>query len=291
VAALTAKIDGCLERRDPASAARAILEAESGALRSQVLRDRAFGVAAELVATADRTTGADATRGRLAARSLYAALFDSEHSTRAERDRAFEGSAALQKLLVGGNGAPDELVLRHKIAPGDRLWNLSRGPWKAAGVTVAPGFVLHLNGIGNAQSLRAGATLRVPREALTLLVRKSACELTVLLGGAPLARFPVGVGAAESTPTGAFEIATRLEKPDWYFNGRRIPYGHPDHLIGTRWMGFSGSPEANGIGIHGTNDASSVGKAVSMGCIRMLDTDVERLFDWVGIGTRVEVRD
>ena len=35
----------------------------------------------------------------------------------------------------------------------------------------------------------------------------------------------------------------------------------------------------------------SKGKAMSLGCIRLRDVDVERLFEWISLGTRVEIRD
>jgi lipoprotein-anchoring transpeptidase ErfK/SrfK len=41
--------------------------------------------------------------------------------------------------------------------------------------------------------------------------------------------------------------------------------------------------------IHGTNDPSSIGHAVSSGCIRMLDSDVIDLYGRVGKGTPVVV--
>jgi lipoprotein-anchoring transpeptidase ErfK/SrfK len=41
--------------------------------------------------------------------------------------------------------------------------------------------------------------------------------------------------------------------------------------------------------IHGTNDPKSIGKAVSSGCIRMLNSDVIDLFQRVGKGTPVVV--
>ena len=42
--------------------------------------------------------------------------------------------------------------------------------------------------------------------------------------------------------------------------------------------------------IHGTNDPSSIGKSVSSGCIRLLNSDVIDLYDRVGIGAHVVVR-
>ena len=41
--------------------------------------------------------------------------------------------------------------------------------------------------------------------------------------------------------------------------------------------------------IHGTNQAWSIGKAVSSGCIRMRNEDVMDLYDRVPVGARVKV--
>jgi hypothetical protein len=41
--------------------------------------------------------------------------------------------------------------------------------------------------------------------------------------------------------------------------------------------------------IHGTRDPKSIGKAISSGCIRMLNADVVELFDQVPLGTKVVV--
>ena len=41
--------------------------------------------------------------------------------------------------------------------------------------------------------------------------------------------------------------------------------------------------------IHGTNEPSSIGKAASSGCIRMLNADVAELFQHVKVGATVTV--
>lgn len=43
----------------------------------------------------------------------------------------------------------------------------------------------------------------------------------------------------------------------------------------------------NGIGIHGTTDTKSIGRAVTHGCLRLGDSDLEWVFKNVGIGTPV----
>ena len=46
---------------------------------------------------------------------------------------------------------------------------------------------------------------------------------------------------------------------------------------------------ANGVGLHGTPDQASIGKAVTHGCIRLRDDDVTWLYENVPIGTKVEI--
>jgi lipoprotein-anchoring transpeptidase ErfK/SrfK len=43
--------------------------------------------------------------------------------------------------------------------------------------------------------------------------------------------------------------------------------------------------------LHGTNDPSSIGKAVSSGCVRLMNQDVIDLYNRVPIGTKVVVLD
>ena len=44
-----------------------------------------------------------------------------------------------------------------------------------------------------------------------------------------------------------------------------------------------------GYGIHGTDSPRSIGKAQSQGCIRLRNSDVERLFEQVRAGDVVEL--
>lgn len=55
--------------------------------------------------------------------------------------------------------------------------------------------------------------------------------------------------------------------------------------FGTRWMGLN-VPWGR-YGIHGTNKPLSIGGSVSLGCIRMLNKDVEDLYERVSYGTPV----
>lgn len=65
--------------------------------------------------------------------------------------------------------------------------------------------------------------------------------------------------------------------------------------IDSRQRGVSGQLGAyrlnlrNGIGLHGTPDTASIGRAVTHGCLRLADDDLEWVFQNVGVGTRVYI--
>jgi lipoprotein-anchoring transpeptidase ErfK/SrfK len=102
---------------------------------------------------------------------------------------------------------------------------------------------------------------RSPRSRRVVLVSIADRRLAVLENGRVLAYFPVAVGAEVSpSPTGEFEIVSRLENPTYYHRGVVIAAGR-GNPVGTRWMGLN----VKGYGIHGTNDPRSIGHATSHG--------------------------
>jgi|SRR5580704_43893 L,D-transpeptidase ErfK/SrfK len=111
-------------------------------------------------------------------------------------------------------------------------------------------------------------------------------KLAVLEDGQVVRIFPVAVGPSCSpSPTGDFQIVTPVSNPTYYHPGVVVPPGR-NNPIGTRWIGLN----ANGYGIHGTNDPGSVGKAASHGCIRMRNRDIEQFFAMVRAGNVVRIR-
>ena len=71
---------------------------------------------------------------------------------------------------------------------------------------------------------------------------------------------------------------------DWAKGLKPVPPG-PSNPLGTRWMGLN----APGVGIHGTDEPTSIGYSASHGCIRMQVPDAEWLFDHVDVGTTVYI--
>ena len=65
--------------------------------------------------------------------------------------------------------------------------------------------------------------------------------------------------------------------------------GGPDNPLGARAMYLFQGGRDTLYRIHGTNEPQSIGKAVSSGCIRMLNADVIDLYGRVPVGTKVVV--
>lgn len=86
--------------------------------------------------------------------------------------------------------------------------------------------------------------------------------------------YPVAVGKPSTpSPVGEWKVVFKSMNP-----------GGP---FGVRWMRLS--VPWGGYGIHGTNNPSSIGKAVSHGCIRLYNEDVVKLYDLTPVGTPVSI--
>jgi lipoprotein-anchoring transpeptidase ErfK/SrfK len=129
-------------------------------------------------------------------------------------------------------------------------------------------------------------TEAVPARKRLVLVSIADRKLAVIENGRVVKTYPVAVGKQSTpSPTGKFQIKSRLENPTYYHPGKVIGPGSQNPL-GTRWIGLT----QKGYGIHGTNEPKSIGKAASHGCIRMAKTDLEEIFTIVEIGDEVEIR-
>lgn len=115
-------------------------------------------------------------------------------------------------------------------------------------------------------------------------------------------RYGIGVGRAGLRWSGVAEISYKRTWPVWtpplltmevwpklirYANG--MPPGE-DNPLGARALNLRIDGKETYYRIHGTYEPTSIGKAVSSGCIRLLNQDVIDLFDRVPVGTKVVVR-
>ncbi len=75
---------------------------------------------------------------------------------------------------------------------------------------------------------------------------------------------------------GMLNFGVRTEQ---FFN---LPPG-PNNLVGVLWLAL----DKPGIGIHGTNQPETIGRAASHGCIRLANWDAARVKDLVSVGNTV----
>ena len=128
--------------------------------------------------------------------------------------------------------------------------------------------------------------VEVSRHDYRITVSTGRHELRVYLAGKVIVREPVGLGAgATPTPGGVFYIKELLRPRDP--GGAYGPYafglsGYSKVL--TDFAGGSGE-----IGIHGTNQPSSVGKDVSHGCIRLRNSVITKLAGMLPLGVPVQI--
>ncbi|WP_159598584.1 L,D-transpeptidase [Starkeya nomas] len=128
----------------------------------------------------------------------------------------------------------------------------------------------------------------------TLIIDTPNTYLYYVLPGGKAERYGIGVGREGFTWAGSEKISRKAEWPDWRPPSEMIerqPYlprfmaGGPGNPMGARALYLGGTIYR----IHGTNQPSTIGQFMSSGCIRMLNEDVEGLYDKVKVGTKVVV--
>jgi len=136
--------------------------------------------------------------------------------------------------------------------------------------------------------IHPGDRLRILQGDFEVTIDKTDNELLVYFEDRFFKRYRVGTGEYGKTPVGTFEITEKIPQPTWWHpDGKTIPYGHPDNLLGTHWL----SLDIPGYGIHGTWEPETIGKQSSAGCIRLLNEDIQELYTLLPIGTPVTIED
>lgn len=120
----------------------------------------------------------------------------------------------------------------------------------------------------------------------SLRVSKSHHRLYVYRLGSLKRTIKVGLGRPSApTPSGKFFLAELLSSPDPH--GAYGAYAYGLSAFSSTFSEFEGGPGQ--IGMHGTNDPSSIGRNVSHGCIRMGTTDDVWLARRVPAGTPITI--
>lgn len=128
-----------------------------------------------------------------------------------------------------------------------------------------------------------------PSEGKWIAINKSKRILTLYQNTSVIKKYPIAVGNPSTlTPEGKFTIVCKVKNPVWGGGGYAAPVagGSPNNPLGYRWMGLSVGGGGS-YGVHGNNSPYSIGLDVSHGCIRMINSDVESLFDIVPVGINI----
>ena len=127
-----------------------------------------------------------------------------------------------------------------------------------------------------------------------IIINTKLNRLYYVLGDGQAMMFRVATAKRGFEWQGTHQVSSKVKWPDWRppaeMRKRRpeLPAymaGGPTNPLGARAI-YLGSSIYR---IHGTNEPSSIGKAASSGCIRMLNEDVSELYRHVKIGARVTV--
>lgn len=133
-----------------------------------------------------------------------------------------------------------------------------------------------------------------PQQPGTIVVDTEHKFLYLVEKGGKAIRYGIGVGREGFTWSGVEKISRKAEWPSWTPPAdmlRRRPdlprfmpggIGNP---LGARALYLGASLYR----IHGTNEPYTIGTNVSSGCIRMMNSDVEDLYNRVHVGTKVVV--
>lgn len=161
---------------------------------------------------------------------------------------------------------------------------------------VDPGYLVHTNA-------RTEVDYAAGDAPGTIVVDRYARVLYLVQDGNRAIRYGIAVGREGKGFTGDATIQRKEEWPHWAPTANMIRtepevYGQyagglPGGLLnplGSRALYLYRGGKDTHFRIHGTNNASTIGRATSAGCIRLFNQDAMDLFNRIDLGTHVHVR-
>ncbi|MCF6154224.1 MAG: LysM peptidoglycan-binding domain-containing protein [Candidatus Brocadia sp.] len=187
-----------------------------------------------------------------------------------------------EELIFSPAPSPDATT--YTVQPGDILSRIAKQ------FNTNYELIMKINGKASAR-LNIGEQLKILTGKTKIFISKSDFTLTLMLNDHYVRQYRIATGKNDKTPVGTFEVKNKMKEPVWYSpDGGVFPYGHKENILGTRWIGFKDKPNLSGYGIHGTTQPETIGTASSNGCIRMINGDVEELYDFVTANTEIIIQ-
>ncbi len=285
------------------------LAAEEARLRARAwdapsARRYAAQMGATRLQAAASLTGLDAIRAKDEARRLLSRavmlpeFFRSDGVPTPERTQLVSLIQQLNRQVMRYEPGLDAVTRPYEVQPGDApILIVSRQQLRMG----SNGILFWNLGTLNAKALRAGTTILLPLEELTVQVDQARFRLALFIGDWFVKDFHAGVGRPESeTPRGEFRVTDRQLNPPWTApNGKVYQPGDPANELGAAWIRIVNDefPHSAGYGLHGTRKPETLGQRSSNGCVRLANEEAVELYDWVrredsngGPATRVLIR-
>jgi lipoprotein-anchoring transpeptidase ErfK/SrfK len=136
----------------------------------------------------------------------------------------------------------------------------------------------------------------------TIIVDTAEKHLYFVEGGGRAVRYGIGVGREGFEWKGTARVAMKREWPVWTPPAAMIKRqpelakwrggmpGGPGNALGARALYLYNKGGDSGYRLHGTPEWQSIGKAMSSGCIRMMNQDVIDLYERASVGAKVIVK-
>jgi lipoprotein-anchoring transpeptidase ErfK/SrfK len=154
----------------------------------------------------------------------------------------------------------------------------------------------------DSEMLRQRVDYPTHEPAGTIVVDTAARHLYLVEGDGKAMRYGIGVGKEGLAFAGTAIIKRKAEWPHWrptknMMDREPARYGHLasgmtgglGNPLGPRALYLYQGDQDTLFRIHGTTEPETIGRAVSSGCIRLINQDIVDLFNRVKIGSRVVV--
>lgn len=203
-------------------------------------------------------------------------------------------------VLLSGCGSTSQVASRPPSPPAANATATALyGPVDDNGTQVPPSDVSKIDPIYYRQEVRTPADIVAP--AGTVVVDPHNRFLYFVEDGGTSIRYGIGVGRDGFAWAGTATIGDKQAWPKWFpppemvaRDPKAAPYadgmpGGLDNPLGARALYLYQGKKDTLFRLHGTSDVASIGKAVSSGCIRMLNQDIIDLYERVPLGAEVVV--
>ena len=186
------------------------------------------------------------------------------------------------KVFMSGK-APCAEKKNYTVVSGDSLDRIARK------LNTTTGAIQRLNALKSTSDIiHPGQLFQYIDGTWSIKVSKTHYVLMLYLNDKLYRIYRISIGKQDRTPIGLFVIKDKLMNPAWWTpSGESIPSNDPRNILGTRWMALQPIGETDstlkGYGIHGTTEPDTIGTASSQGCVRMLNDEVDELYDFIPV--------